>query len=142
MYLCKGYTTEGEPIDPVLNKKIPPKQTVCILFTYKDNQHDDKIIFLYIDKVNSNIQENYFSKLIRVDRDKKWLAINYKFEDESMYEIYFTNFNRRKISSASLNVSYPLPKNVPKKLESDAYPDIRVFFCHNSSRSWLIRFAT
>lgn len=129
LYLCKGYTTDGEPIDIITNKKIETKQTVCILFSFKKDQLDENIIFLYVDKINSDKRENNFSKLIRPHKEKKWLVTNYKFDDEGLYEIYITDFNRHKITSERLNVFLPQQKSTIKKIDVDAYPEIRVFFC-------------
>lgn len=129
LFICKGYTTEGEPIDPILNKKIKAGQSATILLTFKKNEITDNIIFLYIDKITSDKSENYFSQLTRIGQNKKWIAYSFKFEDEGKYEIYYTDFNRRKLISASLIVETPISKLEHKSSEKDIFPNAQVFFC-------------
>jgi hypothetical protein len=129
LFICKGYTTEGDPIDPILNKKIQAGQSATILLTFKKNEITDNIIFLYIDKITANDSENYFSQLTRVGKNKNWIAYNFKFENEGKYEIYYTDFNRRKLISASLIVEASLAGTDYKNSEKDIYPNAQVFFC-------------
>ncbi|MEW6195183.1 MAG: hypothetical protein AB1521_08515 [Bacteroidota bacterium] len=126
VYISKGYTGTGEPIDLAYNRKVEFNQSMCIILNNGKTNFPQNFIFLFIDIVTKSGRDNQLSKMIRPEKNSSWLLEKFKFVKEGNYEIYFTDFNRKKIASTSVSVA----KKEKKKVEvlPEIKPELRIIF--------------
>ncbi len=126
VFISKGYTSSGEPIDIAYNSKVELDQSMCLILNNGKTNFSQNFIFLFIDIVTKSGRNNQLSKMIRPEKNSDWLLEKFKFAKEGNYEIYFTDFNRKKIAGASVSVT----KKEKKKVEvlPEIKPGLRIIF--------------
>ncbi len=129
IFFSKTYNDNGEPIDPILSKKIKRNQSVSILFRWLPGKEHYNEIILYVDLVNKNSSKNLFNKIIKLPKNKNWIAYNYKFVQDGAFSIYFTDREKNKIASAQLIVSPEQTVVPPNETTPDKYQNVEVLFC-------------
>lgn len=128
IYISKGYTSSGEPIDLIYNQKTELDQSLCIILNNGKENFTHNFIFFYIDHVSKSQRKNILSKMIRPDKESRWMLEKFKFVNEGDYEIYFTNFNRDKIAEAKLSVIKKKINKVVEKPDPEYLPNMRILF--------------
>lgn len=131
IFFCRGYTERGEPIDQFINNKVLVNQSFIILFTFKEKNPEQNIIFLSIDKTGGRFNQNYLSKLLRPVRGKNWLVYNHKFLEYGEYTVSFSDFNRKTLATSDIIVSSPEEKKEIPKPVVDPFPNMKIIFCDN-----------
>ncbi len=128
IFISKGYTSSGEPIDLIYNQKTELDQSLCIILNNGKENFTHNFIFLYVDQVNKSLRKNILSKMIRPDKESNWILEKFKFVNEGDYEIYFTNFNREKIADVKLTVTKKKLNKVIEKTDPEYLTNMRVLF--------------
>lgn len=128
IYISKGYTSSGEPIDLIYNQKTELDQSLCIILNNGKANFTHNFIFFYVDQVSKSLRKNILSKMIRPDKESNWMLEKFKFVNEGDYEIYFTNFNRERIADAKLTVTKKKINKVVEKPDPEYLPNMRVLF--------------
>ncbi len=116
IYIAKTYTEHGEPIGSVHFKNVEKEKTYSIILSSGRKEFKEHLVFLNIDRTSNKNPDNIFSKLIRTEKGKTFVAFNYTFSYEGEYNIFFTDFTKRKIASAVITV----------KAETKKKPDIAI----------------
>jgi hypothetical protein len=129
IYLCRGFTESGEPIDIITENKLNITQSVSILFTFKNKKLEQNILFLAIEKKNSTLRNVVESKLIYPEKGKEWVSVSYKFLEEGKFEIYFSDFNRKKLASTEIQIVKHENKTETVKPDISILPNLRIIFC-------------
>jgi hypothetical protein len=67
--------------------------------------------------------------MLRTDKNKNWIAFNYKISEEGIYKISFRDFNKKELASSSLKIEKPGTKKVESPQPGYLLPEIRIVFC-------------
>lgn len=129
IFLCRGHTEYGEPIDPFYNNQIPANQSITILLDNNGKYFERNLLFLTIDKSVDQSGAGRINEMIRPPKDKNWLIFNHRFREEGDYEIRFADFNRRTIVSLIITV-IPEKRHKSQEIKTpEILPGLEVVFC-------------
>lgn len=126
---CKAYTENGEPIDLIYSKELTFNQSVCILLNAGKKNISDNSVFLFVDRVTDTGRQNQFNKIIRVEKDKNWIAQTYKFIKDGKFEIYFSDINKNRLASAYVTIKSPTKLKTISGTLSSSYPHAEITLC-------------
>ena len=127
IYFSKAHTESGEPIDAVNRFTIEPSGgSIYILMRDENNNIEDEILYIFIDKKFDNDYKPFDSKTIRNPDKKNWVAYNYEFTDPGEYEIYIVNTAQKRMTSGKLSVRY-------KKFEPKETEETRASYYRNTN---------
>lgn len=129
IFLCRGYTESGEPIDLFIGNKIPVNQSFVILLRVDRDEIDNNIVFVSIQKSEARFDQNSINKMLRPDKNKNWIAFNHKISEEGIYTISFSDFNKKKLASSTIRIEKPQSKKVDNTQPGYFTPDLRIVFC-------------
>jgi hypothetical protein len=115
--LCKAYTNNGEPIDYIYASTLVLNQSVCILFLAENKIITERNVNLFIDRITGDERQNQLSKVFKHSKEN-WIAYVYKFSNEGKFEIYFTDENKNRFSTLTVNVA---AQKATKKIEKPTY---------------------
>lgn len=126
--LCKAYTNTGEPIDLIYSSTLTMNQSVCILFSGENKKLLGKTVYIFIDRISGGERQNQFSKVFK-DVRENWIAHVFKFAKEGKFEIYFTDENKNRFSTLTVNVGEDknTRKNEPPVYSQ--YPNAEITLC-------------
>jgi len=126
--LCKAYTNNGEPIDFIYESTLLLNQSVCVLFLGENKIITGRNVNLFIDRIIGDKRQNQLNKVF-IPSKENWIAYVYKFSNEGKFEIYFTDGDKYRFSTLTVNVS---AQKVTKKIEPPVYiqyPDAEITLC-------------
>ncbi len=127
IYFSKSFTENGEPIDAVNKFTIEPSGgKIYILMRDENNNIEDEILYIFIDKKFDGEYKPFDSKTIRNPDKKNWVAYDYEFKDPGEYEIYIVNTAQKRMTSGKLSVAY-------KKFEPTESQEIRASYYRNTN---------
>jgi hypothetical protein len=129
--ICKAYTQAGEPIDIIYSKNISLNQTICILLNAGNKKISGSAIFLFIDRTADGLKQNQFNKVYKIDKDKNWLACNFKFAKDGKFEIYFTDANQNRIAATTIIVGNYKETPSDQSISANNYINVEAVFCEN-----------
>jgi len=129
--ICKAYTQAGEPIDIIYAKNISLNQTICLLFNTGNKKISGSNVFLFIDRTADGSKQNQFNKVYKIEKDKNWLACNFKFAKEGKFEIYFTDANQNKLASTTIMVGNNKETPSAQSVITNKYTNVEAVFCEN-----------
>ena len=129
--ICKAYSQTGEPIDIIYTKNIPVNQTICFLLNTGNKKISGSTIFLFIDITSGEFKQNQFNKIYKLEKDKNWLASNFKFTKEGKYEIYFTDANKNRLTATNIIIGNYKETPSDQSIGSINYRAIEAVFCDN-----------
>jgi len=132
--ICKAYTQNGEPIDIIYSKNIPLDQTVCFLLSTGNKKFSGSTVFLFIDRTADGSKQNQFNKVYRIEKDKNWLACNFKFAKNGKFEIYFTDANQNRIAATTIIVGKYKETSTDRSVITNNYINVEAVFCENVLR--------
>ena len=132
--ICKAYSQTGEPIDIIYSKNIPLDQTVCFLLSTGNKKFSGSTVFLFIDRTADGSKQNQFNKVYRIEKDKNWLACNFKFAKNGKFEIYFTDANQNRIAAATIFVGNYKETSSDLPVSINNYINVEAVFCENVLR--------
>jgi len=87
------------------------------------------LFFYIIEKHGNKNSLNQFVKLLRTEKGKTWMAFNYSFTDEGVYDVYFTDFTRKRIASVLVTVKSQTKRTFEKSSVGEANPSLKIIFC-------------
>ncbi len=129
--ICKAYTQTGEPIDIVYSKNISLNQTICFLLNTGNKKISGSTVFLFIDMTSGGFKQNQFNKVYKLEKDRNWLASNFKFAKEGKYEIFFTDANKKTLAATSIIVGNYKEPPQDQSTSSINYRNVEAVFCDN-----------
>lgn len=129
--ICKAYTQAGEPIDIIYSKNISLNQTICLLFNTGNKKISGSNVFLFIDRTADGSKQNQFNKVYRIEKDKNWLACNFKFAKEGKFDIYFTDANQNRLATTTIIVGNYKETSSEKSVNVNNYTNVEAVFCEN-----------
>lgn len=115
--LCKAYTNNGEPIDFIYESTLILNQSVCVLFLGENKIITGRNVNLFIDRITGDKRQNQLNKAFKPSKEN-WIAYVYKFSYEGKFEIYFTDENKYRFSTLTVNVA---AQKATKKIEPPVY---------------------
>lgn len=129
LYIAKTYTEFGEPIGAINAGVAETEKTYSIILSNGGRDFKEHIVFLFIEKHGNKNPLSQFSKLIRTEKGKSFVAFNYSFTDAGKYDIYFTDFARNKLVAQTITVKTPA-KNLPgKAVVGESRASLNIIFC-------------
>lgn len=129
--ICKAYTQTGEPIDIIYSKNISLNQTICFLLNTGNKKISGSSVFLSIDITTGGSKQNQFNKVYKLEKDRNWLAANFKFAKEGKYEIYFTDANKNRLTTINIIVGNYKETPNDQSISTNNYGNIEAVFCDN-----------
>ncbi len=129
--ICKAYTQAGEPIDIIYSKNISLNQTICFLLNTGNKKISGSTVFLFIDRTAEGSKQNQFNKVYRIEKDKNWLACNFKFTKDGKFEIYFTDANQIRIAATTIIVGNYKETPSDQLISTNSYVNVEAVFCEN-----------
>jgi len=129
IFISKAYTEHGEPIGLMQNNRVETGKTYSLILSNGRKDFIEHLVFLYVEKHDGRNSMNQFVKLLRTEKGKTWIAFNYSFSDEGIYDVYFTDFTRKKIASVQLTVKSQTKRTIEKSAIGEANPSLNVIFC-------------
>ncbi len=130
IYFCTGHTSSGVPINPTNTLKIEPSGSYIFILLKNYQKLKPQLFYMFIDKRNNNSYEPFDSKVIRLFKNKYWLAYNYKFVEPGKYKVYFLDSQQKKIAQDTLRVKLK-EKYLNGRIiaTSDYYSNCEFLFC-------------
>lgn len=129
--ICKAYTQAGEPIDIIYSKNISLNQTICLLFNTGNKKISGSNVFLFIDRTADGSKQNQFNKVYKIEKDKNWLACNFKFAKEGKFDIYFTDANKNRLAATTIMVGNNKETPSGQSVITNRYTNVEAVFCEN-----------
>ena len=129
--ICKAYTQAGEPIDIFYSKNISLNQTICFLLNTGNKKISGGTVFLFIDRTAEGSKQNQFNKAYRIEKDKNWLACNFKFAKDGKFEIYFTDANQNRIAATTIIVGNYKETLKEESITVNNNANVEAVFCEN-----------
>ncbi len=132
LYICSGYTEEGEPIDASIQLTITPHQNnnYYILFDNILPFNRDEVLFIFFDKIDKSGKSPFDSKVINVERGKTWAVFNYSFKESGKYEIYLIDSSNKRLATTRITVWETLKTDFESMFaRSFYYANTEVAFC-------------
>lgn len=129
IFISRGNTEYGEPIDPFYNQQIPADLTITILLDNNGKNFEQNILFLTIEKSGDQSRAGRINEMIRPPKKNDWLIYNYRFQEEGDYEIRFTDFNRKVIASLRVTVVREKGKKIQEIKIPELLPGLEIVFC-------------
>lgn len=129
--ICKAYTQAGEPIDIIYSKNISLNQTTCFLLNTGNKKISGSTVFLFIDRTAEGVKQNQFNKVYKIEKDKNWLACNFKFAKNGKFEIYFTDANQNRIAATTIIVGNYKETSSYQSISTNNYINVEAVFCEN-----------
>ena len=129
--ICKAYTQAGEPIDIIYSKNISLNQTICFLLNTGNKKIPGSAVFLFIDRTAEGSKQNQFNKAYRIEKDKNWLACNFKFAKDGKFEIYFTDANQNRIATTTIIVGNYKETLKEESVTANNNANVEAVFCEN-----------
>jgi len=126
---CKAYTQAGQPIDIIYSKNISLDQTVCFLLNTGNKKISGNTVFLFIDRTAGGPKQNQFNKVYKIEKDKNWLACNFKFAKEGKFEIYFTDAAKNRLASATIFAGNYKETGTDLPVSKNNYDNVEAVFC-------------
>jgi hypothetical protein len=126
---CKAYTENGDPIDLIYTKEFSFNLSVCILLNAGNKKISESSVFLFVDRITESGRQNQFNKVIRVDKDKNWIAQNYKFIKDGKFEIYFLDANKNRLALTSVIVAPIKEQKSLTQIPTNFYPTAEIILC-------------
>lgn len=129
LYIAKTYTEFGEPIGAINSSFAEPEKTYSIILSNGNKDFKEHIVFLFIEKHGNKNPLDQFSKLIRTEKGKSFVAFNYSFTDAGKYDIYFTDFARNKLVAQTITVKAPAKTLPGKAVIGESRASLNIIFC-------------
>ena len=126
---CKAYTQAGEPIDIIYSKNISLDQTVCFLLNTGNKKISSNTVFLFIDRTAGVAKQNQFNKVYKIEKDKNWLACNFKFAKEGKYEIYFTDAGQNRLAATTIFAGNYKETGTDQPVSTYNHNNVEAVFC-------------
>ena len=127
--IAKTYTEFGEPVDLIRNNQVDAGQTCGIILNNNRRDFSELIVFLNIEKQGNTRASGRFVKLLRTEKGKPWVALYYTFMEPGVYDVYFTDFARKKIAETTLIVKPQINNTNIKASVGQARPSLKIIFC-------------
>ena len=129
--ICTAYTQAGEPINIIYSKNIALNQTICFLLNTGNKKISGSSVFLFIDRTADGSKQNQFNKIYKIEKDKSWLACNFKFAKEGKFEIYFTDASQNRLAATTIFVGNYKDTSSYQSISTNNYINIEAVFCEN-----------
>ncbi len=129
IFLCRGHTEYGEPIDPLYHKQIPVNQPLTILLDNNGKIFEQNILFLTIEKSGNQSGAGRINEMIRTPKKNDWMVFNHRFREDGDHEIKFTDFNRRVIAALRITVIPDKRKKSAETKTPELSPGLGIIFC-------------
>lgn len=106
IYFCEGVTSDGAPLNKVKSFEISPSGNyLYILLSNDDRPLNVEMVYLFIDKFMGTEYQPFDSEVIKIEKERTWVAFNYKFIEPGDYKIYFINTKQKKIAERTFTVT-------------------------------------
>lgn len=130
VYVCESYSENGKPIGVKNKFEIQPYGKAVYILIDNENNFDDPLLYMFVDKLSDNKFIPFDSKTITVDEQSTWAVSNFEFSEPGIYEIYFLNSSQNRLASIQIETYYADEFNNQIVSPSYSYDgDCELVFC-------------
>lgn len=131
IFFCEDFSNSGDPVGAKLVWELESGGTeLNILLENGEKYLPSPIIYLFFDKFENSNYYPYDSKAIKIDSPRKWIAVEYIFEEPGKYLVYFQDSKQNNIAQGYITINESARISVPKSFGiSLYYENSRVNFC-------------
>lgn len=106
VFICDSYTEDGNPIGPTNRFEIKPYGTAKYILIKNKKIINDKILYLFIDKIIDGKITPFDSETISLEKENTWAVTSYEFKEPGIYELYFLNSKQKRLANIKAEVYF------------------------------------
>lgn len=106
IYFCESYTEDGIPVGTMNKLEIKPYGAAVYILINNENEFEDPILFLFVDKLIDGNFSPLDSKTLSVKKDDTWAVTSFEFKETGIYEVYFLNSSQTRLATGKIEVTY------------------------------------